>query len=887
MRTNVNRHAALVAVAVRYGLVAAAVAAPNLVFAQTASELTRPASSIEIGPGAVTDGSFKAGEYNGLQKKGAFFMGAFDLRRGGAYDSDSAMRYRLKADDLGLETRGIFAEAGEQGRFRFTFAYDGIRRNRSDSYQTPYLGAGTNMLALPGTWLVPNVAGSTSSNNATTSASARGLSTSIGTAPYLDIKTTSPTAGTLLTPSALLRATVEAAANADVPLFRNFDIFTTRKRFDAGFSANLSERWGVDAQFRPEYKTGTKPMGTVSRQVGGDIAAIIADPVDTRTDQVNLALNYNNARTFVRAGFYGSYFKNNIRSVSWENWASSAHSLNTMGSAPDNAYGQFNATAGFNISRTTKLVAFGSYARNTQNDTFLTDATTPVVPVTSLDGLVVTTAFNAKLTARPAKKVNVVAAYKFDDRDNQTAINIFQYSDAGEPLSPNTSFPAGPNNPLGASFANNMNANRPYSKKINQLNASADYSLTSRQRITGAYEYQRINRQCPGSWIACADAALTNENSARAEWRAEAGAGVTVRVSYEYAARRSDYNEDAFLALVPYANVVPAGQTMTALAALRKYNLNGYGPVLGYNNGVFVDNTFFPSNNVLANNLYGNRNRISELLGMRRFFVADRNRNRLRSVLTWDASDRFTVQTAVNYDNDDYPGSTYGLQHSRTWAADLDGSYAIASRVSADVYYTFERLATDSAGNSYSANNNTSAVNGFTGLSGNGCDGFTTLLQRNNNNKVDPCNNWFNAMTDRVHTVGVGLQGTSGKLNLSADLSVSRAHGDNEITGGNWANNLLALPGAPANTPAASFISAAALPTVTTNTAELRLNARYAITKLHAVRVAYSHLHMNSADWVYEGMQIGLGTPSGVLPTNERAFKYSVNVFAVAYVLGF
>jgi hypothetical protein len=51
-----------------------------------------------------------------------------------------------------------------------------------------------------------------------------------------------------------------------------------------------------------------------------------------------------------------------------------------MSSTPGNTFNQFSVTGGVNISSTTKLVANGSYARNMQNDAFLTDETTPVVP---------------------------------------------------------------------------------------------------------------------------------------------------------------------------------------------------------------------------------------------------------------------------------------------------------------------------------------------------------------------------------------------------------------------------------------------------------------------------------------------------------------------------
>ncbi len=47
---------------------------------------------------------------------------------------------------------------------------------------------------------------------------------------------------------------------------------------------------------------------------------------------------------------------------------------------------------------------------------------------------------------------------------------------------------------------------------------------------------------------------------------------------------------------------------------------------------------------------------------------------------------------------------------------------------------------------------------GVVGLSGNSCDGYTTLQQRNNNNKLDPCLNWSADMLDKVNTVGFGLR---------------------------------------------------------------------------------------------------------------------------------
>ena len=734
-------------------------------------------------------------------------------------------------------------------------------------------------------------------NTAVNTVSARGLVKAIGDAPYISTATNSPTMGALLTPTAAQRAQVDAAADADLASFHNVNLSTTRTRYDVGLAYSFNPNWGVDASFRPEHKDGLKPMGTVSRSTGGDISTIIPDVIDNDHNQVNVSLNFKRARGFAQAGYYGSFFKNNVPFMSWQNWATGptgTGTVNTMSSTPSNDFNQFNVTGGVNLSSTTKLVATGSYARNTQNDAFLTDATTPVVPVSSLNGLVVSTAFNAKFTAKPAKKLNLTAAYKYDDRDNRTAVHIFQYADAGEAPSANANFPAGPNNPYGAVLAQNANANRAYSRKLNQVNLDADYGVAQGQWIKGAYEFQKIDRQCNGSWISCADAPTTNDNILRAEWRANVREDLTGRVGYEYAARRApDYNENAFLALVPYANVSPAAATggATALSFMNANGWNGWGPAAGFAATTGNMNLFFPSNNALANALYANNNRISELPGMRRYYVADRNRNKVRSFLNWQATEELSLHGGLDYNKDNYPNSTYGVQDARGWALNLDGTYALGDELSVNVFYTYEDQEALTAGNSYTANSNVAAITngqpGVVGLSGNSCDSFTTLQQRNNNNKLDPCLNWSSDMLDKVQTLGFGLRKKASALDLTGNLILTRARSDNNVSGGNWANNILDGPGAAPTIIAAWFISATPLPTVTTDMAEVRLNGKYTIDKRQSVRVAYSYLRMKSYDWVYDGMQIGAGTIAGVLPTNETAFNYSVNVVGVSYILSF
>ena len=101
--------------------------------------------------------------------------------------------------------------------------------------------------------------------------------------------------------------------------------------------------------------------------------------------------------------------------------------------------------------------------------------------------LVVTTAFNAKLTAKPVKGLNVVAGYKFDDRDNQTPVNTYFFQDANEARASAASAIQRCARPAAETLGSNINiyANRPYSKKLNQFDIDADYEVAKGHSAQG------------------------------------------------------------------------------------------------------------------------------------------------------------------------------------------------------------------------------------------------------------------------------------------------------------------------------------------------------------------------------------------------------------------
>ena len=413
-------HGAIIAMALTPIVHAADPSAPD----SAARALTSPTDVVEVGAGYVSDRSLKFGQYNGLFNQGIYGIFNFDLRGGGAYDSGDPTRWRIVGTDLGLDTRNVSGEYGQQGAFRITGSFDQLRSNRSDTYQTPYMGDGTNTLTLPSTWVVPRVP-----QLSTTAGNFRGLSPVTGLAPVV-------VGGILTQPTATQQATVNSTIAADVPAFHNVDLATKRTTEDVGFNYNINSRWDIKASAKHQTRDGVKALNMLSL-VSGTSAVTLPDLIDQTTDQYNVALNYTGENAFFQAAYYGSVFKNSVGSMTWQNPFIQTPTFSTMSSAPSNEFHQFSLTGGYKFSPTSKLVLNASYGRGTQNDTFLADpGNSPLgVPVSSLNGRVDWTSFLAKFTARPTKGLNFLASYKYDDRDNRTPVNTYEFYDAGEPKS--------------------------------------------------------------------------------------------------------------------------------------------------------------------------------------------------------------------------------------------------------------------------------------------------------------------------------------------------------------------------------------------------------------------------------------------------------------------
>ena len=848
---------------------------------------TKPSSFFDFGVGGVSGSSFKFGEYNGLQNSGPFGIGNFDIRGGAAYDSDSTLRWRMKGTDLGLEVRSISAEIGRQGKFIFYAGYSELRANRSDTFQTPYLGAGTGNLTLPTNWLVPVVA-----QRSATSQNFRVLDPVAGSGSYYS------TAGVLTAPTAAQLATNASIRAVDLPAFQNVYLSTKRTKAEVGVKLNLSDKLDIPASYSYEHKSGLKALGAVSSQVS-ESGIILPIPIDFDTSQANAAVTYRIKKLLVSAAYYGSYFTDNVPFYTYQDPADLTKNA-TLANAPSNQFNQFTFMAAEKFKHDMKLVVSGSYGRNTQNDAFIAPGAAQNgqlafgLPVPSLNGLVVSSLVNGKFTAKPTKTWNIIAAYKYTNRDNQTPVNTYYFQDANESKSGTSNFAGLYGNPATLGSNTNIYANRPYSWKSNEVTGEAEHALANKQWLAASYKWEKLDRSCPGSWIDCSDARTTDEHTLGVNWYRTSIGSFTGRADYAYSWRRGVYNENAFLALVPMANQVPTGgATQSLYSFLKATGFNGFGPAAGLPSTPLTGDAaiYTPNNNAIPNALYGSRNAINELAGLRRFTVADRNRNKVFADLDFQVSDKFSLHTNGELTADDFVHTAYGIRKDMFWEASIDASYTPSATTVVDIFYTYDDKHTQSRGDAYGSNSTTAFVGqaADTAVSG-GC--FTTVATKNAVAKIDPCLAYAKTDRNKYDTLGFTLSKKgmlNGNLELAAQVLYNRGRTYTAASGGSYVNNPLALaapaPALVAGTPAVFYIAAQNYPVVRDDEITLTPTASYVFKKKVTLKAFYLFQKMMTTDWIYLGMQYGTG--SNFLPTNEKAPNYTISAGGLSLVYMF
>lgn len=434
---------------------------------------------VEGGVDAVSDDSAKFGDYTGLNEEGAFLVGNANVRSRG----EDGAYWNLSGRNLGLDSRSLAADGGRQGKYGLSLDYSELPHYLSDSALTPFLG--DRNLTLPPGW--------------------------VG----------APTTG---------------AMTALPGSLHGVDIETQRQRIGVGASIISGSRWEYQVNVRRDNKDGHKrSAGAFSFN-----SAHFLEPVDYETDLVDVSAAYTGKRLQARFAYHGSSFRNQINAQTWQDPFSGTGAFGQKALPPDNQFHQLLASAGYQWTDKTRVMADVALGRMTQDEGFLPVTTNaslvvPALPRNSPDGSVDTLTANLKLVSDVTDKLRVNAALMRDDRDNQTPQATYTWV--------MTDFAVDPN----------PRTNQPYSFTNDTLRASAEYRLPWRSKVAVGLDREDRAR----TYLETTE---TTEDTFWAQAKMNPFSKASFSVKYARSQRDGTYQ------IVPETN--PAQNTL-----MRKYNM--------------------------------------------------------------------------------------------------------------------------------------------------------------------------------------------------------------------------------------------------------------------------------------------------------------------------
>lgn len=330
------------------------------------------AGSIDAGLGAVSDDSLAFADWRGLERKGAHLVlgGELQYRGGNGYHAE------LAADELGLDTRGLKAQAGREGLYSLNLGYTSIPRHFADGARTPFLGSGSGTLTLP--------------------------------------------------------AGYPAAGSGAMPLsstLRDADLGFDWRRLDFGGSWLGLSNWTFRVNLRRDVRDGTRPFSASFFSTASQLPA----PVDQVTDQLEVSAAYADARMQGQLAYVISQFRNDTPALRWTNPFLPVTAGATTGQvalAPDNQQHQLVGSG--SIAVMPWLRASGDFAvgQMKQNEAYLPSTITPgldarPLPAASLDGQVNTFNGSVRVVATPIDPLRLTAVYVRNVRQSDTRVRSY------------------------------------------------------------------------------------------------------------------------------------------------------------------------------------------------------------------------------------------------------------------------------------------------------------------------------------------------------------------------------------------------------------------------------------------------------------------------------
>ncbi|MES2299053.1 MAG: MtrB/PioB family decaheme-associated outer membrane protein [Pseudomonadota bacterium] len=608
-----------------------------------------------------------------------------------------------------------------------------------------------------------------------------------------------------------------------------FEVGTERERRNAGFTVMLMPGLELSASANSEQKQGSKLTGVA---YGGPARGVLApEPINSTTKQFRAGLSYVADNWHASLAYYGSFYSNAVDLWTVENPFNGA----LLNAAFNNAA----RLPGAPDNEMQRFSLAGGYSfSSTTHLSVAGNYQSMTQDKAFITGLPST--WTIPVTSAQAKVLNTSFNATLSSRPlpalSLGAVYKYENRDSQTPI---VDFLV-----AGGDAAGNPSrfTNEPLNRRMEQFSLDADYTLARRQSLRLGLDWQAIRRSADGEETPFR-AETTHENTVRLDYRNNVSPELTGRIGLSRQERRHSEYEDNNLLPVPTVAPLPAADPL--------------------------------------------------LPGFEQYFLAKRSRTQLRSSLNYQPNEVLNLQGGLDLNKDTYKDLDYGLKSSQSWVFKLDAGIAASEKLSYNLFYTYEDRKSQLDSLVIGRGSTATLLDAPASTPGSSCVGyFAASGHLPSDEGSDPCRAWTERQSDKVHTFGLSTRADKlmgGKLDLSVDVAYARSRTPIDVTGGAYFGN-----GNATKTTAVPYnniyIAATALPDITNNMLDLRLNGVYRLSKVAAIRAGYQFRRVQASDWQYDAYT---NSALGVLAipvypgNNMRAPNYSVQMLSVSYVHSF
>ena len=623
----------------------------------------------------------------------------------------------------------------------------------------------------------------------------------------------------LTQPAGVTDGATTAAIAGLAASMKRFNVETKRKATGLGVTKQLTGGWDVAANYKREEKDGTKLTGIpIQVGTGGSRGTALApEPINYSTDLFDAIARYADEKLQAQVSYHASLFSNDNRSLTWDNlFTGTGNTTARHGQMPDNQFHQLGASGGYALSKETRLSGNLSFGRMTQNEAFLPYSTGGTMPATlSLNGKIETTHADIKLNSKLTHDLHLTAGYKYDDRDNKTPVNTYAYITADRDA--------------GGVGASNTRTNTPLSKTQQMLYADIDYHLSEATKLKLGYDYDKITHTFEPT-----DG--DTEHTVKAEIKHSFSDTASGGLAYAH----SDRNASAYNGAAPLMATYTSAYLASLCVAPNTFVLNG----------AVVTCTGTASATSQATTPF------LDTPSLRKFFLTDRNRDKLRAYANFAPSEKLDLQLGGSYYKERYPDAEagFGLAKATGWSANFDANWAATEAVNGLFFATFEDYSTDQ--------------NGHNGASSTVVPVITTLDRQNNTVAFDPLTG-TTTRTDRSLTLGMGFKV---KQSDSFDWGANFTHAN--TIGSTSFRNI-----------GARLTTILPVPDAVSRLNRLELFGKYKVQKDLTLNVKYAYEDYNSTDWAWDGQ--GFTSSTTFIGSGQTSPDYKVNVIGASLIYSF